>query len=137
MLLSSRWHCRSVTCRFSMQNWCPYMSMADRNMDSTWLCRSSYDGRWEAMRTCRARSATLALVVLLSCVSSVSIAMSSSVRVGSRPHSWSYREKLRTFWSWVDWSHRLNRNTLLLHLDCYYIGQLQSTRWPIIYKKYM
>lgn len=79
-----------------MQNWCPYMSMADRKMDSTWLCRSSYEGRWEAMRTCRARSATLALVVLLSCVSSVRMAMSSSVRVGSRPHSWSYREKLGT-----------------------------------------
>lgn len=29
------------TCRFSMQNWCPYMSIADRKMDSTWLCRSS------------------------------------------------------------------------------------------------
>lgn len=25
------------TCRFSMQNWCPYMSIADRKMDSTWL----------------------------------------------------------------------------------------------------
>ncbi len=92
------------------------MSMADRKMDSTWLCRSSYDGRCEAMRTCRARSATLALVVLLSCVSSVSIAMSSSVRVGSRPHSWSYTEKWRTFRSWEDWSHRLHQNMLLL---CY------------------
>lgn len=122
MLLSSRWHCRSVTCRFSMQNWCPYMSMADRNMDSTWLCRSSYDGRWEAMRTCRARSATLALVVLLSCVSSVSIAMSSSVRVGSRPHSWSYREKLGTNVLMI-W---LNINLILLSLDCYYI--MLSTR---------
>lgn len=89
-------HPACPTCRFSMQNWCPYMSMADRKMDSTWLCRSSYEGRWEAMRTCRARSATLALVVLLSCVSSVRMAMSSSVRVGSRPHSWSYREKLGT-----------------------------------------
>lgn len=29
------------TCRFSMQNWCPYMSIAERKMDSTWLCRSS------------------------------------------------------------------------------------------------
>lgn len=29
------------TCRFSMQNWCPYISIAERKMDSTWLCRSS------------------------------------------------------------------------------------------------
>lgn len=37
-LLSRPW---LPTCRFSMQNWCPYMSMAERKMDSTWLCRSS------------------------------------------------------------------------------------------------
>lgn len=34
-----------------MQNWCPYISMAERKMDSTWLCRSSYEGRWEAINT--------------------------------------------------------------------------------------
>lgn len=27
------------------------MSMADRKMDSTWLCLSSYDGKWEAIKT--------------------------------------------------------------------------------------
>ena len=30
-----------LTLRFSGQNWWPYMSMADRKMDSTWLCLSS------------------------------------------------------------------------------------------------
>jgi len=35
---------RNFTCRFSGQKWWPYMSMADKNIDSTWLCRSSYGG---------------------------------------------------------------------------------------------
>lgn len=45
--------------------------------------------------TCRARSATFALVVLLSWVSSVKMAINSSVSVGSRPQSWSCMEKKR------------------------------------------
>lgn len=49
----------------------------------------SYTKIWNERDTCLARSATLALVVLLSWVSSVKIAISSSVSVGSRPHSWS------------------------------------------------
>lgn len=40
-----------LTFKFSGQNWWPYMSMADRKMDSTWLCLSSYDGKWEAIKT--------------------------------------------------------------------------------------
>lgn len=26
------------------------MSMADRKMDSTWLCLSSYEGKWDAIK---------------------------------------------------------------------------------------
>ena len=40
-----------LTFKFSGQNWWPYISMADRKMDSTWLCLSSYDGIWEAINT--------------------------------------------------------------------------------------
>lgn len=40
-----------LTFKFSGQNWWPYMSMADRKMDSTWLCLSSYDGKWDAIKT--------------------------------------------------------------------------------------
>lgn len=48
-------------------------------------------GRGTARRslTCRALSATLECSVLLSCVSSWRMTTSSSVSVGSRPHSWS------------------------------------------------
>lgn len=41
-----------LTFKFSGQNWWPYMSMADRKMDSTWLCLSSYDGKCDAIKTC-------------------------------------------------------------------------------------
>lgn len=40
-----------LTFKFSGQNWWPYMSIADKKMDSTWLCLSSYDGKWEAIKT--------------------------------------------------------------------------------------
>lgn len=46
-------------------------------------------GTARCLLTCRALSATLECSVLLSCVSSFRMAVSSSVSVGSRPHSWS------------------------------------------------
>ena len=39
-------------CRFSGQKSWPYISMAERKMDSTWLCRNSYAGWWAAISTC-------------------------------------------------------------------------------------
>lgn len=40
--------------------------------------------------TCLALNATFEFSILLSCVSSLSMTMSSSANVGSLPHSWSY-----------------------------------------------
>lgn len=55
------------------------MGLGDGNRGKTARC----------LLTCRALSATLECSVLLSCVSSCRMAASSSVSVGSRPHSWS------------------------------------------------
>lgn len=51
LITIKRLHTR-LTFKFSGQNWWPYMSMADRKMDSTWLCLSSYDGKCDAIKTC-------------------------------------------------------------------------------------
>ena len=74
---------RMSFCRLSWHSLCPYMSMADKNMDSIWLCRCSYGGCWKAMRTCRALSATFEFCGLLSLVRAWRDEVSSSVSVGS------------------------------------------------------
>ena len=62
--LSTTEQTRSFTCRFSGQKWCPYMSMADRNIDSTWLCRSSYGGWYAASSTCEKTQQVAILLAL-------------------------------------------------------------------------
>ncbi len=65
------------------------------------------------VHTCLARSATLEFSILLSCVSSSRMTMSSSARVGSRPQSWSWKKSALYKWA-KDASMKTNNKLLLL-----------------------
>lgn len=80
--------------------------------------------RMDVEVTCLALNATFEFSILLSCVSSLSMTMSSSANVGSLPHSWSYNVCKESF----------NKTSGLRELLNVCIPALRSPEWRPYYE---